>query len=384
MSWGLPKILEFLGDAISDLKGNRKKLTAKEAFNKLFERAYFAQLDDDVNPSDPEAIEVIDKLTELVQAQKDAKKGLFVKKPELVEKRLQALKILREWLGKKHPENSTYFNGVNLNRLAIHLGLRVVKPRAIHQGDYGFCGPVTILYPLNKTEPEKYVNYVLGLVDGGIGVLGSRQIDVKGYAALLRYKRDCPIAEVDYVALASLRTEVGIALQPDTFNVENPNDMDSHATTPERMVQALRWAGYDPVENKTLADYNATRNQGGMQTAYDRLKQCEQMLRTTPGYAVIMLVHVALANYAKRDEPITGPTNNLKLGDLHWMVVKNLRVTGTQLTGTATMKVVTWGWSGLTDYPLKDFLPRFFGYLAADPSATASKASPKEFVLEST
>jgi hypothetical protein len=51
------------------------------------------------------------------------------------------------------------------------------------------------------------------------------------------------------------------------------------------------------------------------------------------------------------------------------------------LTGTATMKVVTWRWSGVTTYQMQDFLPRFFGYLAADPSATASKASSKEIVV---
>ena len=82
---------------------------------------------------------------------------------------------------------------------------------------------------------------------------------------------------------------------------------------------------------------------------------------------------------------VTGPTNELKLGDLHWMVVKNLEITGSSptapLTGTATMKVVTWRWSVFKTYQMKDFLPRFFGYLAADPSAAASKASPKEFVF---
>jgi len=50
MSWPLNKILEFLGDAISDLTGKPKNLTAKQAFNKLFERDYFVQLDDDVTP----------------------------------------------------------------------------------------------------------------------------------------------------------------------------------------------------------------------------------------------------------------------------------------------------------------------------------------------
>jgi hypothetical protein len=301
-----------------------------------------------------------------------------------VNKRLQALKTLREWLERERPENSAIFPQVNLNRLGIHLGLRVVKPRAIHQGEYGFCGPVTILYPLNKTEPEKYVKYVLGLAEGGKGQLGSREIDVQGYTALRGNYNKEVISEVDYVALASLRTEVSIAVGPDAFNVEKPQDTHSHATTPGQMMKALLWAGYYPVEDHTLEDYEGIRGETGIQTAYGRLKQCEQMLRTKPGYAVIMLVHVALANYAKRGELITGPTNKLKLGDLHWMVVKNLGVTGSQLTGTATMEVVTWGWSGLTNYQLKDFLPRFFGYLAADPSATASKAPPKEFVFEST
>ena len=108
-----------------------------------------------------------------MQAQKAGKKGLFEKNPELAEKRLHALATLSRWLSKDRPENSAVFNNkVNLNRLGIQLGLRVVKPRAINQADYGFCGPVTILYPLNKTDPAKYVEYVLGLAEAGVGRSG--------------------------------------------------------------------------------------------------------------------------------------------------------------------------------------------------------------------
>src|SRR5262249_16018718 len=149
------EILKILDKAISD----QPQLTPKEALGKLVERFEFQELEPDEKPTKAEALKVIDKLAELVRAQKVGKKGLFEKNPGLGEKRLQALKILREWLAKDWPENSAIFPQVNLNRLGIHLGLRVVKPRAIHQGDYGFCGPVTILYPLNKTEPEKYVKY---------------------------------------------------------------------------------------------------------------------------------------------------------------------------------------------------------------------------------
>jgi len=39
---------------------------------------------------------------------------------------------------------------------------------------------------LNKTEPAKYVEYVLGLAEGGIGRLGPQEINVKSDAALLR------------------------------------------------------------------------------------------------------------------------------------------------------------------------------------------------------
>jgi hypothetical protein len=97
------------------------------------------------------------------------------------------------------------------------------------------------------------------------------------------------------------------------------------------------------------------------------------------------LVHGILAKAAKRGAAITGATEKLRLGDLHWNVVKNLVIANSSrtapLTGTATMKVVTWRWSGITTYQMQDFLPRFFGYLAADPSATASKASSKEIVV---
>jgi hypothetical protein len=97
------------------------------------------------------------------------------------------------------------------------------------------------------------------------------------------------------------------------------------------------------------------------------------------------LVHGILAKAAKRGAAITGATEKLRLGDLHWNVVKNLVIANSSrtapLTGTATMKVVIWRWSGITTYQMQDFLPRFFGYLAADPSATASKASSKEIVV---
>jgi hypothetical protein len=70
------------------------------------------------------------------------------------------------------------------------------------------------------------------------------------------------------------------------------------------------------------------------------------------------------------------------LADLHWNIVKNIVITNASrsgpLTGSVSMKVVTWKWSGTMVYSMADYLPRFFGYLAGDPSGTSSKASLKD------
>jgi hypothetical protein len=382
MSKSVAEILSILEHAT---KLGDKPNEAKKALDKLFEPlGYdFQEVDEDEDPSNNDAVKVIDGLTALVQAQKAGKKGLFVKNPELAEKRLEALAKLRNWLSKARPKNSAFFDQVNLNRLGIQLGLRVLKPRAINQADYGFCGPVTILYPLNKADPAKYVDYVLDLAEKGVGRLGSTEIDVRNSSALLRnYKRD-KIPEVDYVGLASLRTAVDVAMpMAPLLDVADP-DSESHATAPEQMVRALQWAGYHPVEDKTLNDYKALpRDQNRLQTAYDRLEECAQLLKIKPAYAVIALVQSILARAAKRGADITALPQGLRLADLHWNIVKNIVITNSSrsapLTGSVSMKVVTWKWSGTKVYNMADYLPRFFGYLAADPSATSSKALLKD------
>ncbi|BDC43584.1 hypothetical protein SAMN04487926_114218 [Paraburkholderia steynii] len=35
-------------------------------------------------------------------------------------------------------------------------------------------------------------------------------------------------------------------------------------------------------------------------------------------------------------------------------------------TGRVKMKLYTWKWSGLGDFAMKDFLPRYYGYVSAE------------------
>jgi hypothetical protein len=68
---------------------------------------------------------------------------------------------------------------------------------------------------LNKTEPAKYVEYVLGLAEGGIGRLGPQEINVKSDAALLRsYKNNQDTSkstEIRREILLDLDMEISLA-----------------------------------------------------------------------------------------------------------------------------------------------------------------------------
>jgi hypothetical protein len=86
-----------------------------------------------------------------------------------------------------------------------------------------------------------------------------------------------------------------------------------------------------------------------------------------------MLVHGSLAVNAKRNGAIAGNAHVPHLSQLHWILVRRMDATGLVIspptyTGRVQMKLYTWKWSGLGDFALADFLPRYYGYISAEPA----------------
>jgi hypothetical protein len=109
-----------------------------------------------------------------------------------------------------------------------------------------------------------------------------------------------------------------------------------------------------------------------LQAAGLNLAQCAQLLLTKPGAVVVMLVGFNIAMAAKRKAAINDQPHVPKLADLHWVFVRRITATGLPvngpLNGQVDMKLFTWRWSGPGCFKLGDFLPRYFGFVSAEPA----------------
>ena len=86
-----------------------------------------------------------------------------------------------------------------------------------------------------------------------------------------------------------------------------------------------------------------------------------------------MLINVDIARSAKRGSQMGQQVHVPKLADLHWILVRRLTATGLpvvagQMNGQVNLKLFTWRWSGPGQFSLGDFLPRYFGFIGAEPA----------------
>jgi hypothetical protein len=366
------ELLALLDEAIEEAKDPRgKKLVLKDIFQPL---GYGdeSELDQAKGLDRQTAIEIIRKLIQLTAGET---KASYAARISLREARLFALHEILGWLGRAATQ-SPFFSGAGSCHVAVQMALRVRKPSSMNQGMQGFCGPASVLVPLLKLRPFAYVQFVCSLFDNGTAPFCGHTVDVRLATAFLQGWTTVKGPAADYIALGSLRCNIEALVAAPGGTAGMPFDFTndtSHATTPSQIAGLLTQAGYQNVQNCAMGDYLAPRHGTGLGAAGRNLQQCVQLLLNKPGAVVVMLVHGALARSAKRNTAMEPLVQASKLADLHWIFVRRITATGLpvnggQLNGQVTMKLFTWRWSGPGQFTLGDFLPRYFGFISAEPA----------------
>lgn len=366
------QLLKLLDLAIEHAKDTgTKKLVLKAIFQPLGYGGE-SELDQTKTLDRQTATAIIQKLIQLTSGET---KASYAARISLREARLFALHEILGWLGRAATQ-SPFFAGTSCCHVAVQMALRVRRPSSMNQGPQGFCGPASVLVPLLKLRPFAYVQFVCSLFDNGTAPFCGHTVDVRLATAFLQGWTTAKGPAADYIALGSLRCSIEALVAAPGGTAGLPFDFTnqtSHATTPAQIAGLLTQAGYQNVQNRALADYLAPRNGTGLQAAGLNLAQCAQLLLNKPGAVVVMLVNGDLAKSAKRGTAIGTVAHVPKLADLHWIFVRRITATGLpvnpgQLNGQVNMKLFTWRWSGPGQFTLGDFLPRYFGFISAEPA----------------
>lgn len=366
------KLLALLDAALDEAKDpDAKKLVLKKVFQPLGYGGE-SELDQTEVLKLDTAVTIIQKLIALTTVET---KASYATRISLREARLYALHEIIGWLRNAAPQ-SPFFPGMGCCHVAVQMALRVRKPSSMNQGPQGFCGPASVLVPTLKLRPFAYVQFVCGLYDNGTAPFCGHTVDVRLATDFLHGWTTAKGPAADYIALGSMRCSIEALVAAPGGTAGLPFDFlnqTSHATTPAQIAGLLRQAGYCNVQNRALADYLAPRNGTGLQAAGQSLAQCAQLLLNKPGAVVVMLVNGDLASSAKRGTQIGVKAHVPKLADLHWILVRRLTATGlpvvsSPLNGQVNLKLFTWRWSGPGQFSLGDFLPRYFGFISAEPA----------------
>jgi hypothetical protein len=363
------ELIKLLDEAILEAKNPGKKKAVLDKILQPIGYADEAELDpgDFLNAEQTQTI--LEKLITLTSIETKS----YSSKVGLREARVNALKAIAEWAAAKGARLSAIFSSVGRYEVAVQMAFRVRRPSSMNQGPQGFCGPASVLVPMARGNPLHYVGFVTSLFDKGVATFGSETVDIRNAGTFLRAWHAGCGPEADYIALGSLRANIeAIVAAPlgggDAFDFFQES---SHATTPDQIVALLTQAGYRNVQNRALTDYTTARDKFRLIAAGVNLTGCNNLLSMRPGCIVIMLVHELLAKNAKRAAKIEGNAHVPKLSDLHWILVRRMTAEGLGinpplLTGQVRMKLYTWKWTGLGDFSLADFLPRYYGYISAD------------------
>jgi hypothetical protein len=364
-------LLLLLEKALQQAKNpEEKKSILKDIFQPLG-GPKTSELDQNQALDRPTASLIIQKFIELT---KEETKASYGSRTTLRAARLEALQAVLLWLG-QGALTSPYFAHADRCHVAVQIAMRVRKPSSMNQGMQGFCGPASVLVPMLKLRPLAYVQFTCALFDHATASFCGHTVDVRNAADFLRGWAADKGPAADFIALGSLRCSIetlvaspgGTGGLPFNFPVG-----ETHATTPAQIAGLLTQAGYQNVQNLAMDDYLAPRNPQALQAAGLNLAQCAQLLLTKPGAVVVMLVGFNIAMAAKRKAAINDQPHVPKLADLHWVFVRRITATGLPvngpLNGQVDMKLFTWRWSGPGCFKLGDFLPRYFGFVSAEPA----------------
>jgi hypothetical protein len=122
---------------------------------------------------------------------------------------------------------------------------RVLDPTKLDQNQASLCGPAVFFYCLLRCQPDWFCRYVCDLYNDGYGRV--HHLEVKASEGCRAFGSDpSQIADVDWIALASLRDSENTVLQ-----YSSPSDTASGITLPGTLASWFRDGGFNNVVNET-------------------------------------------------------------------------------------------------------------------------------------
>jgi hypothetical protein len=359
-------------------------------------------------PSQGEVVEFIGLLQQAIanEANKDAAKR---------QARVEALDKVRQYV---QDPGTPKFQGIEPNRFAFQLALRVREPSLINQTDIGVCGVNSVVIYFAKTDPKGFVEYATQLMKEGRGRFRTLEVIPSGPVRNGELNGKWPAADV--VTLGSL----GLGFWPAKFKIlqgHTPGEVlgllqsagytaiDKTLTLTrftlswEALAENLRDAAMDVASGKMVILKSNSDLQNAMvatrkaNDAYVQNKYKEQV-RQNPTKHLLHLQEEVVSNSRKGQAGLPlqfnfASTNNNAPGGItqehfqagsrtnHFTLISKLSVDGNLAQGKVRIKCYTWGNSYDNYVSLESFLPFYGGYIVAsampDPGKTESPpASP--------
>jgi len=285
--------------------------------------------------------------------------------------------------------------------LRYQLALRAVDPYCIKQGDYGFCGPASLLFDFARQWPVEYVQCAVALNNWRVGKLmtpklGKKPMELKADPDYdIRYDRErmrpqpnqpyrdpnqywlngaAGLGPADFLMLHAIRR----AAQDDPnapFDITRPGE-PSQATDPSAMCTFLRRVGYDKVEDNTL--WKKAWGKVAPADRVEHVRTCAALTRQ--GALVILLVNPWLSDEAMPGSnlaanplaaPVPDPERSatrserahaadpVPLSKLHWIAVRSLSLDGDKVW----MTFMNTGLKCQRSYRYGHFEQCYYGYV---------------------
>jgi hypothetical protein len=238
------------------------------------------------------------------------------------------------------------------------------------------------MYNFAKLQPTQFAQFALHLFFEGHAMFGDFEITpsdkVRHY---YRLRKDKIPWAVDYVTLVSMRQCTFLS---DKIGMDMVRGADE-TTLPGQIGGWMSQAGYKNVEDHTffsksqrkiVKTFAAKINQpvhlsgadGDAQAKLDRKGYALQNLHLAKdalrnGRVVIVFSDGELGEILRGDafKARTGPTS---LGHHHWMAVRSIDIFGDT---DVKLKVITWKNSYKKLMKIKDLIPRYNGFISAEP-----------------
>ena len=261
---------------------------------------------------------------------------------------------------------TTIWTGINATTAAGEIRARCANHRLFQQGNLNLCGPAAFLAIWAGRDPVGYARYALGLLESGVGQIGTHSITASTSIRSLAYPRlrnpntTMSTPSADFIAMATLRNDQNAILP---YDGSRSGELLAGLTTPEEVADWLRWTGV----------FSSVRQEAN----WARIAGYEHATRLIPGTGsdVAMLLNVNAMCNARRIEAVAGgaapnpftPDRSFILNQFPNHFVMLVGEVVPAINGTSfRMGVWTWGGSYVfNEVPWRDFVDNYYGAVTA-------------------